>query len=479
MKYKFISISKNCFKVISEENYSSKNLPDVHIYLSEKLIQNFPEEESITQLIKSAQLKGVVSPVIGMPDIHTGFGLPIGGVLASDYEKGIISAGAVGYDINCGVRLLSTNIDFADLENEKLKDILKSITRKVPLGMGKESPYKELRRVDMESVANQGIEYFIKKGFGRKSDIEKVENNGCIKPASLSSVSKAAMKRTDQIATLGGGNHFIEVGKISTVFDEPVAAKFGLFKDKIYILIHTGSRGFGHQIATDFSKIMWQNSEKNGTPAPVKGLACAPIFSTDGYNYLESMGAAANYAFSNRQVITHFVRESFVEILKKDEIELGLNIVYDVAHNIAKKEKHKDKILLVHRKGATRALPPNHSDNPKIYFETGHPAIIPGSMGTASYVVTGTDKIAVTYNSVNHGAGRTMSRQKAKQLLSVDDLLKQTKDVILIADNLNKIIDESPAAYKDIDEVVYTLIDANLTKPVIKMTPLAVLKGEE
>lgn len=472
MKERLKEVSKNCYVLSSEGSHV-----DIHVYLNKQLFEDFTEDESIYQLYNASLLPGVVSPVIGMPDIHTGYGLPIGGVMATDYEEGVVSAGAVGMDINCGVRLLTTKIPAEEMSKQYLTEILQAISKRVPSGVGKSSESKTLRKPDVEGIAHEGAGFYIKKGFGRLEDLDRIEDYGCIKGAKVSPIPKSALRRIDQLGTIGGGNHFIEIGRIGNVFDEELASKFGLNKKHIYIMIHTGSRGFGHQICTDYSNIMWKNSNKNRTRAPQKGLACAPILSEDGQSYLQAMACAANYAFCNRQVITHFVREAFVEVLKKPESELGLNLLYDVAHNIAKKEKYNDRWLLVHRKGATRALPAGHEGNPACYKDTGHPAIIPGSMGTGSYVVLGEDEIKRTFCSVNHGAGRVMSRKQAKSEFSKKDLLNQMGHVVTIAHNIKSLLDEAPLAYKDIDEVIFTLVEAGLTKPVVKLKPMAVLKG--
>jgi tRNA-splicing ligase RtcB len=472
---------KERLREVSQNRYvlsSDKSQIDIHVYLNRKLLEDFTEDESIYQLYNASMLPGVVSPVIGMPDIHTGYGLPIGGVMATDYEEGVVSAGAVGMDINCGVRLITTRILAEEISRDLLVKILQAISKRVPQGVGKSSQLKELRKPNLEGIAHEGAKYYIRKGFGRAEDLERIEDYGCIQGATVSAIPKSAMQRIDQLGTIGGGNHFIEIGRISQVFDEELASKFGLHKKHIYIMIHTGSRGFGHQICSDYSKIMWKNSSRNQTQAPQKGLACAPISSEDGQNYLQAMACAANYAFSNRQVITHFVREAFVEVFKQSESKLCLDLLYDVAHNIAKKEKYNGKWLLVHRKGATRALPAKHEDNPSCYKNTGHPAIIPGSMGTGSYVVLGTDRIKDTFCSVNHGAGRIMSRKRAKSEFSREDLIKQMGHVVTIAKNMKSLLDEAPLAYKDIDEVIFTLVEAGLTKPIVKLTPMGVLKGE-
>ncbi|WP_296971217.1 RtcB family protein [Tepidanaerobacter sp. EBM-38] len=472
MKKELKEVSKNCY-ILS----SGKDKVDIHVYLNRQLFEEFVEDEALNQLYNASLLPGVVSPIIGMPDIHTGYGLPIGGVMATDYEVGVVSAGAVGMDINCGVRLITSKIPAEEINKSILTKLLKAISKRVPLGVGKSSELKVLKKPNLEGIAYEGVEHYIKKGFGRIADLDRIEDHGCIKGANLSAVPNSALKRTDQLATIGGGNHFIEIGRIGSVFDEELASKWGLNKQHIYVMIHTGSRGFGHQICCDYSTIMWENSDKNKTRAPQKGLACAPISSRDGQNYLQAMACAANYAFTNRQIITHFVREAFVEVIKKPEADLGLDLLYDVAHNIAKKEKY-NKWLLVHRKGATRALPAGHEDNPACYRETGHPAIIPGSMGTGSYVVIGTPEIEKTFCSVNHGAGRVMSRKQARSEFTREGLLNQMGHVVVIAKDIKSLLDEAPLAYKDIDNVVYTLVEAGLTKPIVKLKPMGVLKGE-
>lgn len=467
-------ISENCYKFLNE-----KAGIDIHVYLSPNLYEDFAEDQSINQLYNASLLPGVVSPIIGMPDIHTGYGLPIGGVMATDFEKGVVSAGAVGMDINCGVRLLSTKISAEEMDKNTISEILKTVLQKVPSGVGKSSMEKTLRRPCLDSIAEKGVKYVINKGYGRTEDQAKIEDNGCIEGADASAVPSSAAKRSDQLGTIGGGNHFVEIGRIGTVFDEEIAAKFGLWDGAVYVLIHTGSRGLGHEICTVYSDIMWRNSDKNGTRAPDKGLACAPISSRDGQMYLKAMACAANYAFCNRQIITHFIREAFTKVVKMPERDVGLDIVYDVAHNIAKSEVYQNRKLLVHRKGATRALPPDHEDNPAVYMETGHPAIIPGSMGTASYVVLGTNDIYKTFCSVNHGAGRVMSRKKARREFTTKQLQEQMKSVVTISRDIKSLLDEAPLAYKNIDDVIFTLVDAGLTKPIVRLKPLGVLKGED
>lgn len=451
---------------------------EVVVFLSPRLKAQFEEGEALKQLVDAACLPGVVSPVIGMPDIHTGFGLPIGGVMATDLEKGVVSAGAVGMDINCGVRLLSTRIKAASLDPQVLEKILAAIEKRVPAGVGKSSAYREFRQADLEAVTAGGAAYFIRRGYGLPEDEKSIEAGGAIPGASLKAVSRQARERADQLATIGGGNHFIEIEVVERVFHPEAAAVMGLEEGNLAVLIHTGSRGFGHQICTDYAARMNQAAARYGLRIPSRGLAAAPIDSPEGQDYLAAMACAANFAFANRQLITFLVREAFMEVLKKPLEEIGLELVYDVAHNIAKVEEHRGRTLLVHRKGATRALPAGHRDNPARYRRTGHPAIIPGSMGTASYVVLGTGNIAETFNSVNHGAGRTMSRKKARSTVSMEEFRASLEGVLLRAKNLRALFDEAPLAYKDIDEVVGTLVDAGLTLPVVRLKPLAVIKGE-
>ncbi|MDN5347896.1 MAG: hypothetical protein PWP65_1460 [Clostridia bacterium] len=448
------------------------------ILLSPKLRQQFDEGEALKQLADAASLPGVVAPVIGMPDIHTGFGLPIGGIMATDLEAGVVSAGAVGMDINCGVRLLRTSLDAGALTSGLLEKLLDSIEKRVPAGVGKASRYREFRQPDLEEVVKGGAAYFIKQGYGYAGDKEAIEAGGSLPGASLGAVSRQARERADQLATIGGGNHFIEIGKVEKIFAPDAAAVMGLEENKVTVLIHTGSRGFGHQICTDYTARMVQAASRYGIRLPSKGLAAVPIDSLEGQEYLAAMACAANFAFANRQLITHLVREAFTEILRLPLEEIGLELVYDVAHNIAKVEEHRGRKLLVHRKGATRALPPGHKENPALYRATGHPAIIPGSMGTASYVVLGTERIGETFNSVNHGAGRVMSRKKARTSISAEEFQASLRGILLRAKDLRSLFDEAPVAYKDIDEVVATLVEAGLTRPVARLKPLAVIKGE-
>ncbi|PKM80676.1 MAG: RNA-splicing ligase RtcB, partial [Firmicutes bacterium HGW-Firmicutes-13] len=365
------------------------------LFLSDKLFQEISDDESMEQLVNAASLPGLFKHVVGMPDIHSGFGLPIGGIMASDACNGVVSAGAVGMDINCGVRLLMTNIHRKKTDKNILRKLMDHIEKRVPTGIGKSSKYIKKGSI-VNEVMHEGAQSLIRRGLGRPQDRESIEEYGCLQGADLSKVSREALSRSNQLATIGGGNHFIEIGFVSKIFEEELASFFGLEKDYLTVLIHTGSRGFGHQICTDYTKIMLKAASKYGIELPSRGLACAPIDSDEGRDYLSAMACAVNFAFGNRQLITHEVREAFGEVFKCEPEKLGLELVYDLAHNIAKFEEHFGRKLLVHRKGATRALPPGHESNPAKYLETGHPVLIPGSMGTASYVVVGTAKNNVT-----------------------------------------------------------------------------------
>lgn len=448
------------------------------VYLSDKLYRHFQEEDALQQLRDAATLPGVVGPVVGMPDIHTGFGLPIGGVMAVDAAEGVVSAGAVGMDINCGVRLLATHLPVTEVKPEQLQRILQAIEERVPTGVGKKSRHRELDREVLVDVLRRGVPALAERGYARPEDLDRIEEGGALAGADPAAVSQTAMERGQQLATLGGGNHFIEIGEVEKILEPGLAKEFGLEEGTLYVLIHTGSRGLGHQICTDYTSILAQAAPRYGIKLPSRGLAAAPISSLEGRQYLAAMACAVNFAFSNRQLITYDVRQAVAEVFGKRVAEENLTLVYDVAHNIAKFEVHGGRKLLVHRKGATRALPAGEPQNPPRFRRTGHPAIIPGSMGTASYVVVGLPPAAATFYSVNHGAGRVLSRTAARKQISVTDLLASMRGIIFASHKARTLLDEAPQAYKDIDEVVETLAGIGLTKKVARLRPLAVLKGE-
>lgn len=451
---------------------------DVMVYLGRSLFEDFNEGEAVQQLISGAKLPGTCHQVIGLPDIHTGFGLPIGGVMATHAETGVVSAGAVGMDINCGVRLLTTGVPRKEVNQKLVRALLDAIEDLVPTGVGKKSRHKELQKL-LGSILTGGAREVIRLGYGQPGEEQLIEENGRLTGADPGALTDASLKRADQLSTLGGGNHFIELGYVAKVFNQALAAAFGLTRDNLTVMIHTGSRGFGHQICTDFSRTMVQAAKKYGISLPNKGLACAPIHSPEGQAYLSAMACAVNFAFANRQLIAYNVRSALTRVLKQSEADLGLRTVYDVAHNIAKFETHFDTGVLVHRKGATRALPPGHPDNPPVYRSTGHPAIIPGSMGTSSYVVVGTPVASETLYSVNHGAGRVLSRTAARKAIDREQFKAAMGDIVYNHHKLKQLLDEAPGAYKPIADVVDTLAEIGVTEKVVEIRPLGVIKGED
>ncbi len=467
-------LSNNCYKIPRSGNMKV----DALIFINDFLFNTFLESEAIKQLADSASLPGVYKYVVGMPDIHSGFGLPIGGVMAMDAEKGLISAGAVGMDINCGVRLLRTNLKVKDLKEKHLKGMMKEISSRVPTGIGKTSKHQSAIKKHFKQVVEKGVPALTPLGFVREEDPMYIEEGGGFHGANLEKVSKKALERGNQLSTIGGGNHFIELGRVAEIYDEETAFLFGLVKGNLSILIHTGSRGFGHQICTDYSRVMEGAAKKYNLDLPSKGLASVPLNSQEGRDYYSAMAAAVNFAFANRQMITFDVRKALSSYFNCNDKELDLGIVYDVAHNIAKLERFEGKNLLIHRKGATRALPPGHPNNPQAYISTGHPVLIPGSMGTSSFVVVAEPPVESTFYSINHGAGRVMSRRSAKKQITVEDFQEQVKHVLYFGDRDKDLLDEAPRAYKDIDAVINTMVELGMIRKVARLFPLAVVKGE-
>lgn len=443
---------------------------EVVVYATKALLKNIHKDLSLSQLIEAASLPKVVSPIIGMPDIHEGFGLPIGGIMATE---GLISAGAVGMDINCGVRLLTSNLTYneKDFSKGRLHALINQIERLIPVGLGRK--HKKMPSLDLRKVTEQGVAYLAKLGFALKEDLERIEENGQMKGANFQSLKERAKNRAlKQVGTLGSGNHFIEIQRIEKIFDDSIGLAWGLFENQICIMIHSGSRALGHQTCIDYTNLFWKLKDKYGVSAPRKGLAALPIESPEGKNYFEAMASCVNFAFCNRAMMSYFIRQVF-----KRTFNQQLKLLYDVAHNIAKWEIHKGKKLLVHRKGATRALPAHHPQNPKEYIKTGHPALVPGSMGTPSYIMVGLEKNKDTFYSINHGAGRLMSRREAKRKIKEKEFIELMKNIVYNRP-FRAIADESPQAYKNITEVIDTLVEAGMTKKVAKLVPLAVIKGD-
>ncbi len=436
------------------------------------------DKEAIEQIKNVATLPGILKAAYAMPDIHWGYGFPIGGVAAFDVEDGIISPGGVGFDINCGVRMLVVKGP-SNMVKSNIDTIIKRIYESVPVGVGETSELN-FSKNDFKRIVTNGAKEVIKMGFGYDEDLERIEDYGHIQNCDFSNVSEEAVKRgKDELGTLGAGNHFIEIQIIEEVYDEKIANVFGLSKSDITILIHTGSRGFGHQIATDYIKIMRDNLKEHNKNLPDKQLINAPFNSKWGQMYYNAMNCAANYAFANRQIITHLIRKVF-----KSVTGLDVKLVYDVAHNIAKIEEYeiegKKRKVIVHRKGATRAFGPGNPHLPEIFKETGQPVIIPGSMGTASYILAGTKKAEeITFGSTAHGAGRTLGRREATRELSVERVIKELdeKGVKLLAKSKKGIVEEAPEAYKDVDKVIKVIDELGISLKVAKCVPIGVIKG--
>jgi len=453
----------------------------VRIFASEKLLKKLQEDNSIQQGINVATLPGIYKESIMLPDAHQGYGFSIGGVAAIDAETGVISPGGVGFDINCGVRLLTTNLTREEVL-PKIRQLLDSLFKNVPCGTGKESDIR-LSDEELNDVLNNGAEFAVRKGFGTKEDLEYCEEGGKIQYADASKVSQKAKSRgRKQLGTLGAGNHFLEVQFANEIFDEKTANAFHITKnDQVCVMIHCGSRGLGHQVCSDYLRLMEDAYPDIMASLPEKDLIYAPAQSQLAKDYFKAMCAAANYAWANRHIIGHQVRKSFNEVFG-DKAEL--KTVYDVAHNIAKLEEYeiegKMRKVYVHRKGATRAFGPGRPEIPAAYQKTGQPILIPGSMGTASYVLVGTDKaIHETFGSTAHGAGRMMSRHSAIQQFRGEqvknDLEKQ--NIFIKAASWKGIAEESPGAYKDIDEVVKVSHAAGIGNLVVRLRPIGVVKG--
>lgn len=450
------------------------------IYASEKLLRE-TEDEALIQLINTTTMPGIVKYAIAMPDIHSGYGFPIGGVAAMDMEKGVISPGGVGYDINCGMRVLKSSFLEKDIK-PYLDNLASEIQKEVPSGLGRGRQVK-LSNTEIDKILEGGAKFLVEKGYGEKEDVENCEAGGRLNWGGASDVSNQAKNRgKDQVGTLGSGNHFLEIQKVAEIFDEKAAKAFDLFKNQVVIMIHTGSRGLGHQVATDYIKIMMQSMPKYGINLPDRELAACPINSLEGKKYFSAMACAANYAWANRQMIAHYVRKSWDSVLGRKTSQLTM--LYDVAHNIAKREKHliggKEMELYVHRKGATRAFPPGHSELPEKYREVGQPVLIPGSMGTASYILIGQKEGEQAFYSTCHGAGRTMSRHQAMRTVTGQEVVRnlEEKGIIIKCWSSRGIAEEAPLAYKDVDDVVDVVHNAGLSKKVAKLVPLAVIKGE-
>lgn len=446
-------------------------------YATEKMLDDIMGDRSLWQLINVATLPGIQKYALAMPDIHEGYGFPIGGVAAMDYETGVISPGGIGYDINCGVRLLKSQMNFKDIEPH-LDNLARQMYREIPSGVGKGGRLK-LNTKELNEVLKYGARWAINRGYGEDSDDHFLESLGCLENADPDAVSDHAKDRgCDQLGTMGAGNHFVEVDRVADIFDEKTAKTFGLFKDQIVVLIHTGSRGLGHQVATDYIRLMMSAMPKYGISLPDRELACVPFSSPEGQRYFNAMASAANFAWANRQMITYEVRKVWQDILGSAGGEL--DILYDVAHNIAKIEEYGNRKVVMHRKGATRAFGPGHPEIIEEYRDVGQPVLIPGSMGTSSFVLAGTkESIKEAFGSSCHGAGRRMSRHQAKREVRGSELRQELEKegVHIQTGSISGLAEEAPLAYKDVRRVVDVVAGAGIAKKVAELKPLVVIKG--
>jgi tRNA-splicing ligase RtcB (3'-phosphate/5'-hydroxy nucleic acid ligase) len=452
---------------------------DGMVYADNELLRQIEQDQTIDQIANVATLPGLVGMSLAMPDAHQGYGFCIGGVAAADLNEGIVSAGGVGFDINCGVRLLSVYADPVDVK-KNLDQLISRLFRDIPCGTGRKGVV-DLSPKNLDDVLTEGARWAVLNHYGFDEDMARIEEFGALPDADPKKVSGRAKDRGhQQLGTLGSGNHFIEIQSVAEVFDEPTASAFGVHPGQIVVLIHSGSRGLGHQVCTDYLDLMNGSMKKYGISVVDRQLACVPINSREGSDYLKAMAASANFAFANRQMMTHWVRETFREVIGTNDIR----VVYDVCHNIAKNEEHsiegRQKTVLVHRKGATRAFPKKHPALPSDLREVGQPVLIPGSMGTESYILVGTDRaMAETFGSTCHGAGRAKSRTKAKSETSAEELLEEMnrKGILVRGQSKSGLTEEKPDAYKNVSKVVDVVHGAGIARKVARLVPLAVMKG--
>lgn len=464
------------------QNYKPGMRTNGIIFVDEELEKEL-EKESIEQVANVATLPGIVGSSLAMPDIHTGYGFAIGGVAAFDIKEGIVSPGGVGYDINCGVRLLRSNLTKEEVI-PKIKELVNALYNEIPTGVGSKGKIK-LDSSSEKELLRKGARWAVENGFGEPGDLERIESGGAIEGADPSIISDKAYERgRAQQGTLGSGNHFLEVQYVDEIYDERAASELGLFKGQITVMIHTGSRGFGHQVCTDFLEIMERAARKYGIELPDKELACAPLSSPEAQDYLAAMRAAANYAWANRQCLMHWTKECFMKVFNISPRELGLTLIYDVAHNIAKIEEHlvngKKMRLVVHRKGATRAFPPGHPELPEVYRKLGQPVIIPGDMGRYSYLLLGTEKaMKETFGSTCHGAGRLLSRHQAIKKAKGRAIAREMEDkgIIVRSAGRETLAEEMSEAYKDVSNVVEVVHRAGISRKVARLHPIGVIKG--
>jgi tRNA-splicing ligase RtcB len=453
------------------------------LYASERLLQDMAGDQSPQQVANVAHLPGIVKYSLAMPDMHWGYGFPIGGVAAFDMAEGVVSPGGVGYDINCGCRMMTTKLHLDEIRN-RLPELVTALFQNIPSGVGSTGPLK-LSPKDSRKVLTEGAKWTVEQGYGTQEDLEATEDRGVMAGADPERISDRAMERgKQQLGTLGSGNHFLEIEVVEEIFDPVAAAAFGLEQDQIAVMIHSGSRGLGYQVCDDYLARMVKHMGEMGLNLPDRQLACAYLESQAGRDYLAAMACAANYAWANRQMLLHWTRETFEAALHKTPRELGMRLLYDVCHNIAKIETlpvdGTPVKLCVHRKGATRAYPPGHADVPERYRKVGQPVLIPGDMGTGSYVLAGTDRAyEETFGSTCHGAGRVMSRAQATKMSKGRAVHQDMADrgVIVMASGRGTLREEIPEAYKNLDEVVAVVHWAGISKKVAKLRSLGCIKG--
>jgi tRNA-splicing ligase RtcB len=479
MEIELKEIDKNRWLIPKKGNM---RVPGI-VFSNHQLIKDLLHDQSLLQVVNVATLPGIVKQSLAMPDIHWGYGFPIGGVAAFQMKEGIVSPGGVGYDINCGCRLVTTSLKASEIR-PYVKDLISAFFRNIPAGVGSEGAV-HLSKQDEAKVAMEGASWAVKKGFGQPEDLERTEDYGALDGADPSVLSDRAIKRgLDQLGTLGSGNHFLELQVVDHVYDNWTADRFNLFEGQTTILIHSGSRGFGHQICDDFLKEMTAESSLTDLQLPDRQLVYASLTSDMGRRYLSAMACAANYAWANRQILMHLAQETLITTLSISPNELNMKLLYDVCHNIAKKELHnldgQDTMLCVHRKGATRSLPPGHPVLPRIYKDTGQPVLIPGDMGTYSYVLAGAQgAMELSFGSSCHGAGRSLSRSKAVKMAKGRSIHRELEDKGIIVQSRGRLTlkEEMPEAYKDVSQVVEVVHESGLAKKVARLRPLGVIKG--
>ena len=476
MDYELRQVGPFLHEVVRPEGSGTR--PPARVFADEELLAQIRRDRSLWQLVNVTALPGIARAALGMPDMHEGYGFPVGGVAATRLPDGVISPGGIGFDINCGVRLLVSQLR-QEAVAASIEPLVHEISRSIPAGYGRKGRLS-LTRDELDHVLDEGCPYLFREhGVGHPEDLEYIESGGALPGAEAGQVSdRAKVRGADQLGTLGGGNHFVEVQVVEAIYDEEAARRFGLFAGQIAVLVHTGSRGLGHQVCTDHLRTMDSVVRRYGISLPDRQLACAPLSSPEGRSYHAAMAAAANFGFCNRQVIGHRVRDVFRRVLRSPEAELRL--VYDVAHNTAKIERYGSETLCVHRKGATRAFGPSNPELPKAYRGVGQPVLIPGSMGTASHVLVGTDEAReISFASTCHGAGRAMSRGAAKRRVAGHLLRAEllARGIFVRCPSNTELAEEAPIAYKDVDRVVEVVHRVGIARKVARLRPIGVVKG--